>query len=237
MKQFDMIMLQGWIQTEATLTHALDRNAPYVGIDVRVLPAPYVENVKRQVPRKERCDRDQPTEQMERRHAPEHTEQETEEIVGCPPAGSGVVRSAALVLLGELVQHVQSHEGVDAERPHVQERRCQTPHVEGTFDRAKVINQHVRADDAKVPGQRESSGTTEPVAGDEWEGVEPVGYARGVVHPGGLVGGRHDVIGTGVQAIQGKGGRCAIARSSWQQNDSKGKSRRKRGSQGSISIT
>lgn len=208
------------IQTKVTLTHALDRNAPYVGIDIRVLPAPYVEDVKRQIPRKERCDRDEPTEQMERRHAPEHAEQETEQVVGRPPAGSGVVRSAALVLLGELVEHIKSHEGVDAERSHVQERSCQTPHVEGTLDRAKVINQHVRADDAEVPGQRESSGTTKPVAGDEWEGVEPVGYARGVVHPGSLVGGRHDVIGTGVQAIQGKG-RCAIVRSSWQQNDSK----------------
>ena len=34
-------------------------------------------------------------------------------------------------------------------------------------------------------------GAAEPVAGDEREGVEPVGYARGVVHPGGLVGRRH----------------------------------------------
>ena len=111
---------------------------------------------------------------MERRHAPEHAEQETEQVVGRPPAGPGVVRSAALVLLGELVQHVQSHEGVDAERSYVQERRCQTPHVEGTFDRAKVINQHVRTDDAKVPGESESGGPTEPVPGDDGEGVEPV---------------------------------------------------------------
>ena len=46
--------------------------------------------------------------------------------------------------------------------------------VEGTFDRAKVINQHVRTDDAKVPGESESGGPTEPVPGDDGEGVEPV---------------------------------------------------------------
>ena len=148
---------------------------------------------------------------MERRHAPEHAEQETEQVVGRPTAGSGVVRPAALVLLGELVQHVQAHEGVDAERSHVQERSCQAPHVEGAFDRAKVVNQHVRADDAKVPDQSESGGAPEPVPGDEGEGVEPVGYARGVVHPGGLVGGRHDVM-VMTDTIGRKFGVCLVER-------------------------
>lgn len=174
-----------------TLTHSLDRNAPYVGVDIRILPAPHVQHVEGQIPRKERGDRDKATEQMETHQAPSHPEQEAKQIVGRPATGPGVVRTASLVLLGELVQHVQAHEGVDAERADVQEGREEAPHVEAIADGGEVVDELVCWDDAEVARQGQAGGAAEPVAGDEREGVEPVGYARSVVHPGGLVGRRH----------------------------------------------
>mmetsp|Transcript_19028 Transcript_19028/g.39081 ORF Transcript_19028/g.39081 Transcript_19028/m.39081 type:complete len:240 (-) Transcript_19028:80-799(-) len=155
---------------------ALDRESPDVGLVVRVLLGPNVENIVAEIFHKKGLQVDSHTHQHRvGQEYPDGTQQEAKGVIGSPASRSRVEGDARFVLLAEGDLHVQHEQGAHAKVSREAKGRQEPPQLELVLGGLPDPNHLDGVYDLETRAGGHDEGGTEPVPGDDRQGLEHVG--------------------------------------------------------------